>query len=88
MYIWTGIDVDSQLHGIGELAKRAMEEVGCVPQGVALPLHVSLKISFEVPDARVGKVIADIKEIYRGTGAFPMSVAGHHMGGDKAEPRA
>ena len=76
MYIWVGIDVDSQLRGIGRLAEKARKEVGCVPQGVALPLHVSLKISFEAPDASVGKVIADIKEIYRGTGAFPMSVAG------------
>ena len=76
MYIWVGIDVDSQLREIEALSLKAREEIGCAPPDFTLPLHVSLKISFEVPDREVERVVRDIENIYRESGAFIMKVRG------------
>lgn len=76
MYIWVGIDVDSQLREIEALSLKAREEIGCAPPDFTLPLHVSLKISFEVPDREVERVVRDIENIYRESGVFIMKVRG------------
>ena len=76
MYIWVGIDVDSQLREIEALSLKAREEIGCAPPDFTLPLHVSLKISFEVPDREAERAVCDIENIYRESDAFIMKVSG------------
>ena len=64
MFIWVGIDVDSQLKEIKECTQTVENELRFKYSNFKLPLHISLKISFEVTDDMFENVIEDILEVY------------------------
>ena len=70
MFIWVGIDVDSQLKEIKERAKVIENELIFKHSNFTLPLHISLKISFEVEENIFQDVIEDIREVYNQTAPF------------------
>ena len=70
MYIWVGIDVDSQLKEIKECTQAVENELRFKYSNFTLPLHISLKISFEVTDDMFENVIEDILEVYSETEPF------------------
>ncbi|MBE6947178.1 MAG: 2'-5' RNA ligase family protein [Ruminococcaceae bacterium] len=74
MYIWVGIDVDSQLSEIREKVHSAEEIIDFVHSNLTLPFHISLKISFFVPEEKVDAVMADILTIYKKTEPFSVEV--------------
>jgi 2'-5' RNA ligase len=64
MFVWVGIDVDSQLKEIKEITKVIENELIFKHSNFTLPLHISLKISFEINDEIFQNVIDDIIKIY------------------------
>ena len=76
MYVWIGIDVDSQLDKIKEKAQKIEQNIGFKNSNFTLPLHVSLKISFFIEDNIFESVKADIINIFDDFNAFDISVKG------------
>ena len=76
MYIWLGIDVDSQLNEIKQEAKRVEREIGFIHSNFTLPLHISLKISFKIDDNLVDKLISDISNFFNTIKPFDIQVEG------------
>ena len=76
MYIWIGIDVDSQLTEIKEKAIAAERRIGFCNSNFTLPLHISLKISFPIADELFIEVKDDIVAILNEYEAFEIDVCG------------
>ena len=76
MYIWTGIDVDEQLAGIRERVRQLEKEEGVKNSNLTLPFHISLKISFEMDEARAPEVIRTLETYYRKQKPFEIPVSG------------
>ena len=62
MYIWIACDVSKSLDHIRELCNEKNKSLGLCDVAFTLPQHISLKISFEVPDKIATRVIDDISE--------------------------
>ena len=60
MYIWLGIDLDSQLQQLKISRDNARKQLGMPVDNPNFPMHVSLKISFEVPNDVAPKVIDEL----------------------------
>mgnify|MGYP003289483294 CR=1 FL=1 len=76
MYIWIGIDVDDQLPRIKAAAKEIEDRIGFRHSNFTLPLHISLKISFPVPEDQAAKVMRDITAVFEETPGFSIPVQG------------
>ena len=76
MYIWIGIDVDDQLTQIKAAAREVEDRIGFINSNFTLPLHISLKISFPVPDAQVEAVFRDLAEVFKTVPPFSIPVKG------------
>lgn len=50
MYIWSAIDIEDQLSGLREKVNRITQELGMKTPVLSLPFHISLRISFPIPD--------------------------------------
>ena len=74
MYIWVGIDMDSQLQEIKAKTMEAEQRIGFSHSNFTLPLHVSLKISLLVEEGQFDAVVKEISEIYQSTEAFAVGV--------------
>ena len=74
MYIWVGIDVDRQLQEIKQKGLMVEKEIGFALSNFNMPLHISLKISFEVPEGKYGSISHDILNLFKNTGAFDIPV--------------
>ena len=74
MYIWVGADVDCQLQKIKKAAFIVENEIGFENSNFTLPLHISLKISFPVPDAVAENVMKDIEKLYHSVTPFEIAV--------------
>ena len=74
MYIWVGIDVDEQLQEIKQKGLAVEKEIGFELSNFNMPLHISLKISFEVPDGKYGSISHDILNLFKNTPAFDIPV--------------
>ena len=76
MFVWVGIDVDGQLKQIKESTKAVESELIFKHSNFTLPLHISLKIPFEVTNDIVQDVIEDLMKIYDETEPFEIKVKG------------
>lgn len=76
MFVWIGIDVDSQLADIKEGAQDVEKKVGFDHSNFTLPLHISLKITFPVDDALFDAVKADIIKVFDEFEPFNITVDG------------
>ena len=65
MYIWTGIDMDDQLAGIREQVRQLEREQGVTNSNLTLPFHISLKMFFEMDEARAAEVADTLEAYYR-----------------------
>ena len=77
MFIWTALEMESQMpetkRDIRKIASAVgREDLPCF----SLPLHLSLKISFPVPDGEADAVRGSIREIFAGFAPFPVSILG------------
>lgn len=76
MYIWIGIDVDDQLTDMKSAAKTTEDRIGFTHSNFTLPLHISLKISFPVPEDQVASVFRDLTEVFASIPSLSIPVKG------------
>ena len=76
MIVWVGIDMDSQYGLVKEVTKAVEKEVGVDHSNFTLPMHVSLKISFNVEERDFQAVEDVITAIYDRTEPFEIAVKG------------
>lgn len=60
MYIWLGIDLDNQLRQLKTLRDQTRTQLGMPVDNPNFPMHISLKISFQIPDNLVEQVVQDL----------------------------
>lgn len=65
MFVWTGINIENQLSELKLLKCEIEEKLGITDTVVNLPLHVSLRISSQVPDEIYPELIGAILEFYK-----------------------
>lgn len=76
MYIWVGINVEEQLMDIRRAVDGVFEKVDISNVTCQLPLHISLKISFEIDKKLLNEVIDDIISIYDAQNPFKIRIKG------------
>ena len=74
MYIWVGVEVESQIVEIKKSAFEIEKKIGFENSNFTLPMHISLKISFPVDDSVANDVIYDIERLYRLVTPFEIGV--------------
>lgn len=57
MFVWTGMNIEDQLPELKRIKRETEERLGITDTVVNLPLHISLKISFELADKSYPEVI-------------------------------
>ncbi len=65
MFVWTGINIEDQLPELKLIKNEIEEKLGIIDTVVNLPLHISLKISFEVADDVYPDVIGAVLDFYK-----------------------
>ena len=74
MYIWVGVEVESQIAEIKKFASEIEKKIGFENSNFTLPMHISLKISFPVLDAVAENVMKDIEKLYHSVTPFEIAV--------------
>lgn len=74
MYIWVGVEVEDQIAEIKKSAFEIEKKIGFENSNFTLPMHISLKISFLVPDSVVQGVMDDIEALYCSVTPFSIEV--------------
>ena len=73
MYIWIACNVQDSLAELRELCLRNNEDIKLDTVAFTLPAHISLKISFEVPDSEADGVISTVAGYLSGAPHFSVS---------------
>lgn len=73
MYIWTGIIVEGQLNEAKAEAIKAEEKLN-LPPLFGFPMHVSVKISFFVPNEKTNEVVDFLTEYFSSLKPFSIPV--------------
>lgn len=81
MYIWVAIDVNEQVSKLREVAENYMNEQGLSSTTFTLPFHISLKISFQIPDDKFEDAVSDIREFYKSLKPFEIKTKGIERAG-------
>lgn len=76
MYIWVGINVESQLGDVRRAVDGVFEKIDISNVTCQLPLHISLKISFEIVDELFESILNDIVDIYNAQNPFEIKIKG------------
>lgn len=81
MYMWVAIDVNEQVHELREKAECFAKKQGLSSTTFTLPFHISLKISFQIPDEKFDEAVGDIREIYKTLNQFEIVIKGIEQAG-------
>ena len=76
MYIWVGINVEDQLREVRRAVDGVFEKIDISNVTCQLPLHISLKISFEIENSLFKNVLNDIIAVYNAQEPFEIKVKG------------
>ena len=76
MFVWVGINVEQQLKETRMAVDRVFEKVDISNVTCQLPLHISLKISFEIENTLFESILNDIISIYNSQKPFKIMVKG------------
>ena len=76
MYIWVGINVEDQLRELRRAVDGVFEKIEISNVTCQLPLHISLKISFEIDNSLFSDVLEDIARVYEAWEPFEILVKG------------
>lgn len=74
MYLWTAIEIEEPLEKLREKVVWATEKAGILNTALALPLHISLKISFPLDDLLFPEAVSRISEYYQTLSPFYVKV--------------
>lgn len=81
MYIWVAIDVNEQVREIREKAENYINKQGLSSTTFTMPFHISLKISFQIPNDKFEEVVSDIRDFYKSLKPFQIMVKGVEQAG-------
>lgn len=70
MFVWIGINVLDELQNVQAAGKLIEKEVRTKSSFFNFPLHISLKISFEISGDMFAAVLKDISDIFENTAPF------------------
>ena len=76
MFVWVGINVEQQLKETRGAVDRVFEKIDISNVTCQLPLHISLKISFEIENALFDNILSDIISIYNAQKPFKIWIKG------------
>ena len=76
MFVWVGINVEEQLKETRMAVDRVFEKIDISNVTCQLPLHISLKISFEIENELFESVLNDIISVYEAQKPFNVDVKG------------
>lgn len=76
MFVWVGINVENQLKEVRRAVDGVFEKIDISNVTCQLPLHISLKISFEINNSLFESVLSDIVAIYSAQKPFEMEIKG------------
>ena len=76
MFVWVGITVEEQLKETRMAVDRVFERIDISNVTCQLPLHISLKISFEIKNELFDSVLNDIIDIYNAQKSFEIKIKG------------
>lgn len=65
MFVWVGINIEDQLRDVRRAVDGVFEAIDISNVTCQLPLHISLKISFEIEDSKFDSVLNDIIAVYK-----------------------
>lgn len=81
MYIWVAIDVNEQVSELREIAENYIKGQGLSSTTFTLPFHISLKISFQIPNDKFEEAVSDIRDFYKSLKPFQIIVRGIEQAG-------
>ena len=76
MFVWVGINVEEQLKEMRSAVDGVFERIDISNVTCQLPLHISLKISFEIENTLFDSVLEDITRVYEACEPFEIRVKG------------
>ena len=76
MFIWVGINVEEQLKEVRSAVDGVFEKIDISNVTCQLPLHISLKISFNIENSLFDSVLNDIIYVYNAQKPFEIMVKG------------
>ncbi len=76
MFIWVGIDVDSQFQDVKNRALSIDRELAFENSCFTLPMHISLKMSFPIKIAEKEAIIKTISDYYGSIEPFEVQIKG------------
>ena len=76
MFVWVGINVEEQLKETRMAVDGVFEKIDISNVTCQLPLHISLKISFEIENSLFDRVLNDIVAIYEAQKPFEINIKG------------
>lgn len=76
MFVWVGINIEEQLKETRRAVDGVFEKIDISNVTCQLPLHISLKISFEIENALFESVLDDITSMYKAHEPFEIAVRG------------
>ena len=74
MFVWVGIDVDGQYDEIRAKAMEVDKEMCFKHSCFTLPMHISLKISFEIDKNQFENIVETILSVYENIKPFEIPV--------------
>ena len=77
MYFWTALYIEDSLEEVRDQSIRISEQTGVKCPLTFLPLHVSLKISFQIDKSRQEECTAMLKNYFSSIGPFSIEVEGY-----------
>ena len=76
MFVWVGINVEEQLKEMRSAVDGVFERIDISNVTCQLPLHISLKISFEIENTLFDSVLEDMVRVYEACEPFEIAVKG------------
>ena len=77
MYVWTALYIEDELEEVRDRAIGIGEDLGVKCPLTILPLHISLKISFEVEDSRLDECVSVLCDYFSSLGPFSVEIEGY-----------
>ena len=77
MYVWTALYIEDELEEVRDRAIGIGEDMGVKCPLTILPLHISLKISFQIDDDLLDECVSVLCDYFSTQGPFSVEVEGY-----------
>lgn len=76
MFVWLAVNVDNQLLNVKKITSKIEQEINFENSCYTLPMHVSLKMTFYIPDERFNEVVESVLNFYKTLSPFIAEIKG------------